>query len=102
MSAPDLPFTQQDLRRAIPDRCFEPNLWRSMAYLVFDLAVIAGLYAILAQTSLWYIEWPVIFLIGTMLWSLFVIGHDAGHARPIRDPTQKSFQRHSVSADRLH
>ncbi|NQY15453.1 MAG: DUF3474 domain-containing protein, partial [Henriciella sp.] len=50
MSASDLPFTQQDLRRAIPDRCFEPNLWRSMAYLVFDLAVIAGLYAILAQT----------------------------------------------------
>ena len=79
MNSPDLPFTQQQLRDAIPERCFQPSAARSFAYLAFDLAVIAGLYAILTQTSVWYIEWPVLFLIGTMLWSLFVIGHDAGH-----------------------
>ena len=60
---------------------------RSFAYLVFDLVVIAGLYAILSQTTAWYIEWPVIFLIGTMLWSLFVIGHDAGHGSFSRNRT---------------
>lgn len=79
MSSKDLPFTQQDLRAAIPDRCFEANAWRSSAYLVLDLAIIAALYAALTQVSAWYLEWPILFLIGTMLWSLFVIGHDAGH-----------------------
>lgn len=79
MTTKDLPFTQQDLRAAIPDRCFEANAWRSSAYLVFDLAIIAALYAALTQVNVWYLEWPILFLIGTMLWSLFVIGHDAGH-----------------------
>ncbi len=79
MVSKDLPFTVQELRAAIPDRCFQPDTARSFAYLVFDLAMIAILYAILMQTSAWYIEWPIIFLIGTLLWSLFVIGHDAGH-----------------------
>ena len=79
MNTKDLPFTQQDLRAAIPDRCFEANGWRASAYLVFDLLVIAALYWSLSQVNAWYFEWPIIFLIGTMLWSLFVIGHDAGH-----------------------
>ena len=72
-------FTLQDLKAAIPERCFKPALARSMAYLGFDLILIAGLYAVLASGPAWFIEWPVIFLIGTLLWSLFVIGHDAGH-----------------------
>lgn len=79
MSTKDLPFTQQDLHAAIPARCFEPNVWRASAYLLFDLMVIAGLYWALTQVNAWYFEWPIIFMIGTMLWSLFVIGHDAGH-----------------------
>lgn len=87
MSQNTLPFTVQDLHAAIPERCFKPNTARSFAYLAFDLAIIAGLYAILAQTSVWYIEWPIIFLIGTMLWSLFVLGHDAGHGSFSSDRT---------------
>ena len=79
MASKELPFTTQELRAAIPERCFQPSTLRSFSYLAFDLVVIAALYAALTQTSAWYIEWPVIFLIGTMLWSLFVIGHDAGH-----------------------
>lgn len=79
MSLPELTFTEADLRKAIPERCFQPSAVRSLAYLAFDLAIIAALYVALARTSAWYIEWPIIFLIGTMLWSLFVIGHDAGH-----------------------
>lgn len=79
MPQKDLPFTINQLHAAVPERCFQPDTLRAFAYLAFDLIVIAGLYAILANTSAWYIEWPVIFLIGTMLWSIFVIGHDAGH-----------------------
>lgn len=79
MPAKDLPFTVQDLHAAIPKRCFQPSTGRAFAYLIFDLALIAGLYFSLTLTNAWYIEWPIIFLIGTLLWSLFVIGHDAGH-----------------------
>ena len=53
MSSKDLPFTQQDLRAAIPERCFEANVWRSSAYLILDLAIIAALYAALSQVSVW-------------------------------------------------
>lgn len=75
----DFPFTLQTLKAAIPERCFKPDTARAFAYLLFDLALIAGLYSILALAPPWFIEWPIIFLIGTLLWSLFVIGHDAGH-----------------------
>ncbi|MEM9376425.1 MAG: fatty acid desaturase [Pseudomonadota bacterium] len=91
MSSTNLNFTVQDLRQAIPDRCFQPNGWRACLYLVFDLCVIAGLYFILSQTQAWYIEVPVIFLIGTMLWSLFVIGHDAGHGSFSKSRTVNTF-----------
>ncbi|MCA8901163.1 MAG: fatty acid desaturase [Hyphomonas sp.] len=72
-------FTRQDLKAAIPERCFRPDTARSFAYLAFDAAVIAGAYWGLSQVSAWYLEAALIFLIGTMLWSVFVIGHDAGH-----------------------
>ncbi len=75
----ELSITRNDLKAAIPARCFEPSIGRSFAYLIFDLLMIAGLYALLAQTSTWALKAPIIFLIGTLLWSLFVIGHDAGH-----------------------
>jgi len=75
----DLPFTEADLRAAIPARCFQPSALRSSAYLVFDVALIALCYAGLAQGLAWYFEWSLIFIIGTLCWSLFVIGHEAGH-----------------------
>ncbi len=72
-------FTRQDLVNAIPAHCFKSSTLRSSAYLVFDVAVIAACYWALSQVSAWYLEAGLIFLIGTMLWSLFVIGHEAGH-----------------------
>lgn len=77
MQNPDV--TESELRAAIPERCLQANGWRSSAYLVFDLAMIALCYGALSQVSAWYFEWPLIFMIGTFCWSLFVIGHDAGH-----------------------
>ncbi len=75
----EMNFTESQLRAAIPARCFKPSLSRSLAYLAFDLGMIALCYFALTQTSAWYFEWPLLFLIGTFCWSLFVIGHDAGH-----------------------
>jgi acyl-lipid omega-3 desaturase len=76
---PDVPFTLQDLRKAIPDYCFEPSLWRSLAYFFWDLGIIAGLYAIAAYLNSWWF-FPLFWVMqGTMFWALFVVGHDCGH-----------------------
>ena len=72
-------FTRADLKAAIPARCFQPSTARSMAYLVFDLVLIALAYWALSQVSAWYLKLPLIFFIGTMFWAIFVIGHEAGH-----------------------
>ncbi|MEM0979485.1 MAG: fatty acid desaturase [Cyanobacteria bacterium P01_H01_bin.58] len=74
-----LPFTLQDLKNAIPDHCFKPSLPRSLAYLVWDFAVITALYALAIRFDSWLLM-PVFWLVqGTMFWALFVIGHDCGH-----------------------
>lgn len=83
----DLQFTQADLKSAIPAHCFKPSVWRSLAYPLFDIAVIAGAYWALSLTNAWYFELPLIFLIGTMVWSLFVIAHEAGHGAFSRSRT---------------
>ncbi len=35
-----------EIRRAVPVECFERSLWRSIAYLVLDVAILAALYAV--------------------------------------------------------
>ncbi|MEL8056788.1 MAG: fatty acid desaturase [Pseudomonadota bacterium] len=76
---PVLTVTEADLRAMIPARCFQPDAWRSSSYLIFDFAVIVACYLALPHVSVWWLEWPLIFLTGTMFWSIFVIGHEAGH-----------------------
>lgn len=80
-----LPFTLQDVRCAIPAHCFQPKLWRSLAYFFLDIGIIAGLYGLAAGINqIWL--WPLFWLAqGTMFWALFVVGHDCGHG---------SFSRH--------
>ena len=75
----ELPFTLKDLRNAIPDQCFKPNTWRSLAYFFLDIGIVAGLYALAAYFNSW-LFWPLFwFAQGTMFWALFVVGHDCGH-----------------------
>lgn len=75
----DLPFTLADVRNAIPEECFQPSTFRSLAYFAWDLGVIAGLYAIAATIDQWWF-YPIFwFAQGTMFWALFVVGHDCGH-----------------------
>jgi acyl-lipid omega-3 desaturase len=76
---PDVPFTLQDLKAAIPASCFEPIVWKSLSYFFLDIGLIAGFYAIAAALDSWFF-YPVFWLIqGTLFWSLFVVGHDCGH-----------------------
>lgn len=75
----ELPFTLKDVRNAIPDYCFEPNTFRSLAYLCLDFGIIAGLYALAAYLNSWWF-FPLFWVAqGTMFWALFVVGHDCGH-----------------------
>ena len=75
----ELPFTLQDLKTAIPDYCFEPSVWRSLAYFFLDIGMIAGLYAVAAALDSWFF-YPLFWLAqGTLFWALFVVGHDCGH-----------------------
>ncbi|MGB8701019.1 MAG: DUF3474 domain-containing protein [Thermosynechococcaceae cyanobacterium] len=79
MRTVDLPFDLQDVREAIPAYCFSPSTWRSLAYLVWDVGVVAALFAAAAYIDSWWF-YPIFwFLQGTMFWALFVIGHDCGH-----------------------
>jgi omega-3 fatty acid desaturase (delta-15 desaturase) len=74
-----LPFTLQDLKAAIPARCFEPSVWKSLSYFFLDISIIAGLYAIAYTLDSW-LFFPIFWLMqGTMFWALFVVGHDCGH-----------------------
>lgn len=73
----------RSLRAAVPARCFAPSALRSLASLTRDLAVLAGLYALAWQAPAW--SAPLFWLAqGTMLWALFVLGHDCGHGAFVR------------------
>lgn len=72
------------IRGAVPRRCFVPSTARSLVHLAFDVAVLAALYALAWHAPAWLVP-PLWLAQGTMLWALFVLGHDCGHG---------SFSRH--------
>lgn len=70
------PFKLADIRAAIPKHCWVKDPWRSMSYVVRDVAVVFGLAAAAAYLNNW-IVWPLYWAAqGTMFWALFVLGHD--------------------------
>ncbi|KAK4489274.1 hypothetical protein RD792_005071 [Penstemon davidsonii] len=73
------PFKLSDIKAAIPKHCWVKNPWKSMSYVVRDVAVVFGLAAVAAYFNSWVV-WPLYwFAQGTMFWALFVLGHDCGH-----------------------
>ena len=54
---PDLsqapPFTLTDLKRAIPQHCWEKNTFKSVSYLVKDVAIVAGLAVAAYSANTW-------------------------------------------------
>lgn len=75
----DLKVTRADLKAAIPQHCFDPSVTRSLLSLAKDYLLIAALYVGLYYSPHWLVSAGLIFLIGTLLWATFGIGHDAGH-----------------------
>ncbi|GFS33549.1 fatty acid desaturase 8 [Actinidia rufa] len=73
------PFKLADVRAAIPKHCWVKDPWKSMSYVVRDVAVVFGLAAVAAYLNNW-VAWPLYWAAqGTMFWALFVLGHDCGH-----------------------
>ncbi|CAI9761872.1 unnamed protein product [Fraxinus pennsylvanica] len=73
------PFKLADIRAAIPKHCWVKDPWRSMSYVVRDVAIVLGLAAGAAYLNNWFI-WPLYWAAqGTMFWAFFVLGHDCGH-----------------------
>lgn len=70
------PFNLADIRAAIPKHCWVKNPWKSLSYVVRDVAIVFALAAGAAYLNNW-IVWPLYWLAqGTMFWALFVLGHD--------------------------
>ncbi|TPX60733.1 hypothetical protein PhCBS80983_g01643 [Powellomyces hirtus] len=75
------------LRKSLPAHVFEKSLAHSMAYFVWDSAVLAGLFygykAYLHGVSWGATEWAAYVVwanvVGFFMWSFFVVGHDCGH-----------------------
>ncbi|CAM9330896.1 unnamed protein product, partial [Discosporangium mesarthrocarpum] len=82
-----LPFKFSDLKKAIPQHCFERNLVTSMSYLISDVMTMAAL-AWMASFIEWgtlpsgvsTILWPVYwFCQGTKMFALWMLAHECGH-----------------------
>lgn len=70
------PFGLAEIRAVIPKHCWVKDPWRSMSYVVRDVAAVLGLVAVAAYINSW-IVWPFYWVAqGTMFWALFVLGHD--------------------------
>lgn len=70
------PFGLTDLREAIPKHLWEKNAWKSVSYVLRDVAIVFGLAAGAAYLNNWLV-WPLYWIAqGTMFWALFVVGHD--------------------------
>jgi omega-3 fatty acid desaturase (delta-15 desaturase) len=74
-----LPFSLQDLKNAIPEECFQPSAWRSIAYFLRDVGLVVALYVVAYRLDTWWF-YPLFWVMqGTLFWALFVVGHDCGH-----------------------
>ncbi|KAG6760091.1 hypothetical protein POTOM_036592 [Populus tomentosa] len=99
-SAPP-PFKLADIRAAIPKHCWVKNPWRSMSYVVRDVAVVCGLAVAAAYFNNWVV-WPLYwFAQGTMFWALFVLGHDCGHGSFSNNPKLNSVVGHLLHSSIL-
>jgi len=72
--------TLRELRQSIPAECFEQDLAQSLKYAALDLSALAACFA----ASPIVVENPWLLplyapLTGTIMWMVFVVGHDCGH-----------------------
>ncbi|KAK4253285.1 hypothetical protein QN277_010609 [Acacia crassicarpa] len=95
------PFKLADIRAAIPKHCWVKDPWKSMSYVVRDVAVVFGIAAAAAYLNNWLV-WPLYWAAqGTMFWALFVLGHDCGHGSFSNNPKLNSVVGHLLHSSIL-
>src|SRR5580693_2510989 len=78
--------TLGEIKKCLPKTCFEPVLSVSCYYLVRDIVIFLALYLCMRSCE-WLVLFPLYWLVsGTVLWGLFVVGHDCGHGSFSRQP----------------
>ncbi|GBF49689.1 fatty acid desaturase [Leptospira ryugenii] len=74
-----IPYTIADLKKSIAPEAFIPSIPKSIFFFFLDFSILGILYTIIFLfPSPWLFPffW---FATGTMMWALFVVGHDCGH-----------------------
>ncbi len=75
-----------DLKKILPKHCFESKLSLSFYYVAKDLSIVLLLY--ISKLAVEMLPWNILTIIyapiywffqGTMMWAIFVLGHDCGH-----------------------
>jgi omega-3 fatty acid desaturase (delta-15 desaturase) len=95
------PFGLSEIRAAIPKHCWVKDPWKSMSYVIRDVAIVFGLAAVAAYLNNWLL-WPLYWIAqGTMFWALFVLGHDCGHGSFSNDPKLNSVVGHLLHSSIL-
>lgn len=73
--------------RKIPQECFQKSAFKSWATLCVDFLLAGGLFAAIIVSQSWILGPVLGILLGFVLMSIFVVGHDAGH-RSFSDSTR--------------
>ena len=74
-----------ELKKALPPQCFTPTLSESFYFVAKDLFLMSLLYASVTtvEAAVPALRWVVLplywYLQGTLMWAVFVLGHDCGH-----------------------
>jgi len=79
-------FTIGDIRKALPERLFVRDTWRSLGHVAVDLAIVAAFGAVawlgIARLPWWgqLLAWPVYWYAqGSVMTGLWVLAHECGH-----------------------
>eukprot|EP00898_Chlorokybus_atmophyticus_P005317 jgi/Chlat1/5787/Chrsp387S09019 len=95
------PFGLTDLRKAIPEACWQKDTTKSMVYMFRDVAYVGALAAAAAYINSWWV-WPAYWIAqGTMFWALFVVGHDCGHGSFSNNKALNNFVGHLTHSSSL-
>lgn len=99
-SLPPLPGIDE-LRRSIPPECFVPNEGLALLYFFAYGATLASAAWTHTLCSSWLATAAYALFYGTVMWGLFVIGHDCGHGTFSRSFVLNSIVGHLAHAPLL-